>query len=77
MRILTTSLILLLALSGLTLSAQDNAGKMRRVLDGYRKAYGGYRASDALSSVTVRGEQVQAERSYKFLLRKKQPNSIR
>ena len=78
MRIFTTGLILLLGFGVLPLSAQESsAGKMRRVLDGYRKAYGGYRASEILKSVTIRGEQVQGEQTYEFLLRKKQPDAIR
>ncbi len=77
MRIFITSFIFLMTLSGSTLSAQENAGKLRRVLDGYRKAYGGYRASEVLRSVTIRGDQLQGQQRYEFLLRKKQPKSIR
>ncbi len=77
MRILATTVICILALGLGTLCAEENAGKLHRVLDGYRKAYGGFRASEILKSVTLRGEQLQGDQNYEFLLRKKRPNSIR
>lgn len=77
MRILITGLVLLIGMGALPLVAQENADKIRRVLDGYRKAYGDFRVSEVLTSVTIRGEQIQGEQTYDFLLRKKEPDSMR
>ena len=77
MRILTVGIIILLTLSGFTLSAEHDAAQIRRILNGYRKLYDGYRASEVLRSVVIRGEQTQGEQQFDFLLRKKQPDSMR
>lgn len=59
------------------LHAQDDSPQLRRIIDAYQRTYSGANAGDRLSSVIIKGTQTQGEVEYDFVLRKKEPNSIR
>lgn len=59
------------------LAAQSDSTQLHRVVDAYQRTYSGDWAGNSLSSVIIKGTQTHGDVSYDFLLRKKEPNSIR
>ena len=57
--------------------AQSGAGQLRWILDSFQRTFAGENAGDRLSSVIIRGTQRQGGIEYDFVLRKKEPDSIR
>jgi len=57
--------------------AQSDSYALQRILQRYTEAYGGFRDADALSSLSVEGTIEQNGQSFKFLMRKKRPFSMR
>lgn len=71
-------LVISLCLIGFLPARGDDDATLRRVIDGYRRLYGGTETGDeALSSIIIRGVQTQGDKTLDFLLRKKAPHSIR
>ncbi|MGZ0654745.1 hypothetical protein ACWPKS_03975 [Coraliomargarita sp. W4R72] len=58
-------------------SAQSDAYTVKRVLQRYTEAYGGFLDVDALSSLSVEGQIEQDGQTFDFLMRKKRPYSLR
>ena len=57
--------------------ASEEVEQLRRVMEAYQECYGSEYAANRLNSVTLRGTQLQGGVEYDFLLRKKQPESMR
>ena len=72
--LILVGLALLLPIEGF---AQGDAYMLKRVLQRYTEAYGGFRDVEALSSLSVEGEIEQNGQTFDFLMRKKRPYSLR
>ena len=59
------------------LQAQNETDKLHRILDSYQRSFSGGKPGDRLSSVLIKGTQTQGDVTYDFLLRKKEPDSLR
>jgi len=72
--LLLVCLLYLLPIPGF---AQSDAYMLKRILERYTEAYGGFRDADALSSLSVEGTILQNGQTFDFLMRKKRPHSMR
>ena len=70
-------LVCLLCLLPIHGYAQDDAITLESILQRFTEAYGGFRDADALSSLSVEGTILQNGQDFDFLMRKKQPHSMR
>ena len=76
---LSKSLLLVCLLNMLPIPgfAQSDTYILKRILERYTGAYGGFRDADALSSLSVEGTIIQNGQTFDFLMRKKRPESMR
>lgn len=72
--LLLTCLLCMLPIPGF---AQSDAYTLKRILERYTGAHGGFRDADALSSISVEGTIIQNGQTFDFLMRKKRPDFMR